>query len=139
MSIPIPQKKSRDSYINNPDFMPRFTKEMAEVIFPEKDIPSGFNHWLKSSLKNISIPALNCPDDALAEIYAGEIKSFGVLQKCADIILHSKPSDHAINATAFYKTIYLPIREMKDKFTAIINPAKNKIIDSLIAADSIIK
>ena len=137
--IPLPQyakgqpEPTREQYIQHPEFMGKFSEAMDGIVFPPDKIPGDFAVWLDASLEYISFPSLKIPFveyENIIHLQPGQL-SFGILQKCADIIFHSTPDEHKWLA-AQHKKMLSEIIELKNAMMDLIEPVREKIIDELM-------
>lgn len=136
--IPIPQPKgqpepTREQYIEHPDFMRNFSEQMEGIVFPSDKIPVDFNVWLSRSLYYISFPSLKIPFKEYENITSLSLSqlSFGILQKCADIIFHSTPDEHKWLLVQ-HRQMLSEIIVMKNEMFDLIAPVREKVIDELV-------
>lgn len=138
------RKPQREQYLSHPDFMERFGEAMQGVETPKDKIPEWMRKDLTSALLDMSFPALGVPVVIYEELCSQEPKdmSFGVLQKSADILFSCKPLYHlehnSLRLTGHVSRIKC-MGELLDAMREITDPIRDKVIDDLIAADSIIK
>lgn len=136
--IPIPQPKgqpqpTREQYIQHPDFIGKFSEQMEGIVLPADKIPVDFSIWLNIAIGYISFPSLKIPFSEYENIINLQLDqlSFGILQKCADIIFHSTPNEHKWLLHQ-HNQMLSEIIVMKNEMLDLIAPVREKVIDELV-------
>ncbi len=130
----------KEQFVNHPDFAKRIGEAMQGVVFPKDKIPDAFKSWLMDCLKRIPFSTLGMPLIFYRELITThpENMTFGLLQKAADIVYNSKPTDHVGSLDA-YADIIEAIATLKDDMSDITDPIRDKVCADLQAAESIKK
>jgi len=152
MNISPKPKKRKEDYLNHPQFMERFGAAMMGVETPKEVIPDWMRYALNRCLMDMPFPSIGVPMHVYSELCFTKCEemTFGVLQKAADIIFSSNPKAKAYEflgeekayAHDYCQDHYELVRSMAtllDAMKAITDPIRDKVIEELIAADSIIK
>ena len=130
----------KEQFVSHPDFAKRIGEAMEGVTFPQDKIPDAFKSWLIACLEQIPFSVLRMPLPFYRELITThpENMTFGLLQKAADIVYNSKPTDFVGSLDA-YADIIEAIATLKDAMSDITDPIRDKVCADLQAAESIKK